>query len=150
LSELKNDPVALDIYGNNMNSLKAKATTLQLDNVMFKGSVGDVTQHMDGYSAFVITSSSGEGFSLALLEAMGSGLPVICSDIPQFVEAVNDAAVIFKTSDVSSLVRQVRSLIGDPNRLRAMSSQSMERAAMFSRQRFSDAMSDIYKNTTPE
>jgi glycosyltransferase involved in cell wall biosynthesis len=143
LSKFNDKEITLDIYGGNMQGLQKLTAG---NTIAFKGSVADVTEHMDGYSAFIITSKSGEGFSLALLEAMGSGLPVVCSDIPQFLEAVGDTAVVFRRGDVNSLVSQLRRLQDNPGQLQLLASRALERAGMFSKERFQKSMSRIYRN----
>lgn len=44
-----------------------------------------------------------EGFGLPLLEAMGAGCPIICSDIPCFREIADDAARYFNPEDEGSI-----------------------------------------------
>src|ERR1017187_5536048 len=51
---------------------------------------------------FVLPSDV-EGLSLALLDAMGAGLCVLTSDVPENREAVEDAGFTFRRGDVSDL-----------------------------------------------
>src|SRR5258708_5698212 len=52
-----------------------------------------------------------EGLSLALLEAMGAGLCVLVSDIPENLELMADAGFMFRHGDVADLKRMLRLLI---------------------------------------
>ena len=62
---------------------------------------------------FVLPSDV-EGLSLALLDAMGAGLCVLTSDVPENREAVEDAGFTFRRGDVSDLADRLRFLIANP------------------------------------
>jgi glycosyltransferase involved in cell wall biosynthesis len=62
---------------------------------------------------FVLPSDM-EGLSLALLDAMGAGLCVLSSDIPENREAVADAGFTFRRGDVADLADRLRFLIANP------------------------------------
>jgi glycosyltransferase involved in cell wall biosynthesis len=62
---------------------------------------------------FVLPSDI-EGMSLALLDAMGAGVCVLASDIPENVEVVEGAGFTFQRGDVTGLRRMLALLISDP------------------------------------
>jgi glycosyltransferase involved in cell wall biosynthesis len=62
---------------------------------------------------FVLPSDL-EGLSLALLDAMGAGLCVLASDVPENREAINDAGFTFRRGDVGDLTERMRFLIANP------------------------------------
>jgi glycosyltransferase involved in cell wall biosynthesis len=62
---------------------------------------------------FVLPSEL-EGLSLALLDAMGAGLCVVASDIPENREAVQDAGFTFRQGDASDLADRLSFLIANP------------------------------------
>jgi glycosyltransferase involved in cell wall biosynthesis len=62
---------------------------------------------------FVLPSDM-EGLSLALLDAMGAGLCVLSSDVPENREAVADAGFTFRNGDVADLTDRLRFLIANP------------------------------------
>ncbi len=62
---------------------------------------------------FVLPSDI-EGMSLALLDAMGAGVCVLASDIPENVEVVEGAGFTFQRGDVGDLQRMLALLISDP------------------------------------
>jgi len=62
---------------------------------------------------FVLPSDM-EGLSLALLDAMGAGLCVLASDIPENREVVEGAGYLFKPSDASDLADRLRFLMANP------------------------------------
>lgn len=145
MSRLKDKPVELDIYGHGMEPIKTLAESLHANNVRFKGLVKNIPEVLKEYSCFVICSDSGEGFSLALLEAMQARVPVICSDIPQFTEAVGTSALIFRKGEVESLVEKIEQLIANPQHLVSLSEGSRQRAAFFSKEIFTERIQRIYQ-----
>ncbi len=62
---------------------------------------------------FVLPSDM-EGLSLALLDAMGAGLCVLTSDVPENREAIEGAGFSFKSGDASDLAERLRFLIANP------------------------------------
>ena len=71
-------------------SLEAQAAALGIGGrVHFLGDRSDVRQLLQGFDLFVLSSLS-EGYSMALLEACASGLPVIATDVGGNHEIVVD------------------------------------------------------------
>jgi glycosyltransferase involved in cell wall biosynthesis len=68
------------------------------------------------HDLFLFTSAAAEGFPLTILEAMGSGLPVIASLSGGQNELIEDGvnALGFKPGDVPALVSHIERLAGDP------------------------------------
>jgi glycosyltransferase involved in cell wall biosynthesis len=61
---------------------------------------------------FVLPSDL-EGLSLALLDAMGAGLCVLSSDVPENREAIADAGFTFRHGDVADLADRLRFLMAN-------------------------------------
>lgn len=64
-------------------------------------------------ACFVLPSIT-EGFGLPLLEAMGRGVPVACSNISALPEVAGDAAHYFDPFDVSDIARAITEVLADP------------------------------------
>jgi glycosyltransferase involved in cell wall biosynthesis len=62
---------------------------------------------------FVLPSDL-EGLSLALLDAMGAGLCVLTSDVPENREVVDGAGFTFRRGNTADLAEQLRFLIANP------------------------------------
>ena len=62
---------------------------------------------------FVLPSDL-EGLSLALLDAMGAGLCVLTSDVPENLEVVDGAGFTFKSRNSADLADRLRFLIANP------------------------------------
>jgi glycosyltransferase involved in cell wall biosynthesis len=98
--------------------------------------------------AFVMPSER-EGLSLALLEAMGRGLPVVVSDGVGNPETVGDAGIVVPLGDTAALAGQLhrlaqdpaaRSRFGDAARRRVASAFALERWQADMRRVFSAAL----------
>lgn len=61
------------------------------ENITFAGYRSDIPVVLRALDAFVLPSLPGEGLPLALLEAMGAGVPVIASRIPGVIEVFEGA-----------------------------------------------------------
>jgi len=145
LAHFSTTEVTLDVFGSGMEPLMAAVEQSGISNITFHGSVADVSSLMKDYSAFIIASKSSEGFSLSLVEAMASGMPIVCSDIPQFLEAVGDSAFVFRRSDVQSLVNCLTDILRNPSKLSDNASKSLQRSKLFSQDVFVRKMRELYE-----
>ena len=75
---------------------------------------------------FVLPSDM-EGLSLALLDAMGAGVCVLASDIPENRELVDGAGFTFRHGDREDLERMLRLLISEPEVRKAAASKAREK-----------------------
>lgn len=82
----------LDVFGDGSlrNDLSRQVQSLGLcDHVRFHGSREDVRDFLPGYRAYVHASTS-ESSSLAIMEAMSAGLPIVAGDIGPISELCDD------------------------------------------------------------
>ncbi|TCS71932.1 glycosyltransferase involved in cell wall biosynthesis [Sulfuritortus calidifontis] len=84
------------------------------DRIRILGWQDDVAGLLAGLDIFVLPSRW-EGLSLAILEAMSSGLPVVVSDIPGNRDLVNVGVdgYVFRPDDDADLAAKLASLIAD-------------------------------------
>jgi len=73
----------------------------------------DFNELLTNAMLFVLPSDL-EGLSLALLDAMGAGVCVLASDIPENCEVVQGAGFAFRAGDVDDLARMLWLLISNP------------------------------------
>lgn len=86
---------------------------------------GDALHELLSNAALFVLPSDLEGLSLALLDAMGAGVCVLTSDIPENREVVEGAGFTFRAGDVDDLTRMLALLIADPE-IRAAAGRSAQ------------------------
>ncbi|SDC70054.1 glycosyltransferase [Niabella drilacis] len=139
-------PVHIYIYGDLMEPLKTFVNDNKIDGIVsFMGISSKVLQDLIKYDAFITVSNGGEGFSLAVLEAMAVGMGIICSDIPQFVEAVgSDSKLLFKSDNEEDLVQLIHKLVRFPEIVSENGNDMFDRAELFSRLEYGAKIRKLY------
>lgn len=84
---------------------------------------GDVLNEILTNAAIFVLPSDIEGMSLALLDAMGAGVCVLASDIPENRETIDDTGFLFRRGDVRDLGRMLNLLISNVGGIRARSAE---------------------------
>lgn len=117
-------------------ALRAQAERLGIaGEVRFLGYVarGDIAAVYREADVFVLASQN-EGMSIALLEAMASGLPVIVTRAGGTAELVEDGVngLIVPWADVAALAAALGRFVDEPSLQREVSAQNRQRAEQFS------------------
>ena len=86
----------------------------------------DLEELLTNAMLFVLPSDL-EGLSLALLDAMGAGVCVLASDIPENCEVIEGAGFTFKRGDVNDLARMLQMLVSQPKARQAAALKARER-----------------------
>ncbi|HEX6489368.1 MAG TPA: glycosyltransferase family 1 protein [Candidatus Dormibacteraeota bacterium] len=95
--------------------------------------------------------SLAEGFGIPALEAMASGLPVACSDIPVLHETCGDAAMYFSPRDPAGIAAAVNQLLSDDGLRAELVRAGKARAAVFSWRRTAELTLAAYQRAaSPE
>lgn len=91
------------------------------ERVRFLGDRGDVAQLLQGLDLYAMSSIS-EGYSIALLEACASGLPIVTTDVGGNAEIVRDHVngCIVPARDPDAMAAAMIELLADPARAQAM------------------------------
>lgn len=91
------------------------------------GDRGDVADLLRAFDLFVMSSRS-EGYSIALLEACASALPIVATDVGGNAEIVRDGenGLLRPPADPVALADALRVLLTDPARARAMGQVGLE------------------------
>jgi glycosyltransferase involved in cell wall biosynthesis len=120
--------------GPERSRLEAQARRLGVDErVHFLGHRADVPELLAAADAFVLPSLH-EGSSLALLEAMAAGKPVVATAIPGSDELVVDgqSGLLVSPRDPDALARALRRVRSEPETRRRLAETAQARAARFS------------------
>jgi glycosyltransferase involved in cell wall biosynthesis len=114
-----NDRFILLIIGipkSNQKEVLEYANTFNIaeEKIIMPGFIDNIFEYYKAMDIFLLPSRS-EGFSLALLEAAASGLPIIASNIPgndEFIEN-NKNGLLFNISDPGDLTQYILRLSND-------------------------------------
>ena len=104
--------------GSEKENLLALAKKLNVsDRIFFAGFRKNSTDYLPLFDIYLIPSRS-EGVSLALLEAVASKTPVVCSDIISFTELFeNDELSFFELDNITSLNNAIAFSLTNRNQL---------------------------------
>ena len=102
------------------------------DDVLFLGwlSHDDVPLIYNAANVLVFPSLH-EGFGMPVIEAMASGVPVICSGIPPLKEITDSAAIFVDPFDPRDIARGILSVLTDNKLRERLIEDGLERAGMF-------------------
>jgi glycosyltransferase involved in cell wall biosynthesis len=96
------------------------------DRVVFLGDRSDVRDLLPGLDVFAMSSVS-EGYSIALLEASASALPIVATNVGGNAEIVNDgiSGRIVEPGAAALFADALQEVLADPARARAMGAAGM-------------------------
>ena len=107
---IKDKNIELDIYGTgNLQKELQQQINKTGAKVFLKGEVSNIEAVIPQYDLFVM-SSTYEGFSLGILEAMAMRMPLLLSNISSFKEQCENNAWYFSLADVQDAASQIVSL----------------------------------------
>jgi glycosyltransferase involved in cell wall biosynthesis len=148
-SNLKSELIALDIFGD--GNLRAQLQKSIDDNnlpVTLLGTVADIKEKLLDYDLFIQVSEH-EGFGLSVIEAIGSGLPVLLSDIPVFREITRGYAHFLPLDNDAIASERLRTLINDVEVRRGFIQTSFEYcASMYNERQYIKNLLSIYNEAT--
>ncbi|MEP6627704.1 MAG: glycosyltransferase family 4 protein [Ginsengibacter sp.] len=114
--------------------------------VLLKGQVNNIETVLGDYDLFIMPSRF-EGFSLSVLEAMSTRLPLLLSDIPSFKEQCGDCATYFDLSETLDFNQKLNYLIEHPEERFEKASRGFERVTHnFTLARHMTDLKEIYFN----
>jgi len=143
---LKEYPVSLKIYGNINNPTYSQLQSeIQRDelNIVLKGPLENVQEELSNNDLFVM-SSRNEGFGMAAVEAMASGLPLLLSNLPVFHEVTFDNAVFFDITNPTSFATLIKEIFEGKHHLNQLSKNGIEIAKQYNKEKYLAGLYSIY------
>jgi glycosyltransferase involved in cell wall biosynthesis len=120
---------------HDLESYKTLAAQLGLRNhtdIFFLVAVGaDLLALYHGAILFVLLSWY-ESFSLPLVEAMASGLPIIASNSACLPEIMGDGGILVDPRNIDEWISTVRRVLGSPELQQHLRGRAVERSQFFS------------------
>ncbi|MEO6730782.1 MAG: glycosyltransferase family 1 protein [Ferruginibacter sp.] len=85
-----------------------------------------------------------EGFGLPVLEALWSGLPVICSNTSSLPEVAGDAALYFAPTDYPSLATHMINIATNDKLVEELRDKGFKQAKSFAKEKYADSIMKVY------
>lgn len=129
--------------GDERKMIEEQIKTLKLKNVHLHGALfGKSLLKKYQQSDIFLFPSFNEGMSLALLEAMASGMPVVTSGLEQNIELLGDGALYVDNQNARHYAAAIDTIINDQAQKEKMSAANRENALNF---RWDNIVSQIVK-----
>ncbi|MEJ8803032.1 glycosyltransferase [Pontibacter sp. H249] len=147
---LKDREVYLDIMGEGplMQELECIKEANALRNVRLLGKCNNMHELLHKYDIFML-SSTYEGMSLAVIEAMAVGLPCILSDIEPNREVTGGHAIFFDLSSPEDCVTRITELAENAELRNKLSIAGRGRAKVFHKHKYLSQLEALYKQYLP-
>lgn len=132
--------------GDRLNYLRQLAKSLEIfDKVMFLGFRNDVSEIYKIVDMFAF-SSYREGLSVSLIEAMTSGLPVVCSKIRGNTDLIEHGkgGYLLELDDVEGFAASIEKIIDDAELLNMMGTHNVDEAKKYDKEAVKREMKKLY------
>lgn len=97
-------------------------------NIIFTGTQsGEILNELFSNAYLFVQPSESEGLSIALLEALSYGLPVLVSDIPENKEVIEGNGFMFENKNVKDLEDNLRKLVENESLLHGIEEKAKKR-----------------------
>ncbi|MEI6250185.1 MAG: glycosyltransferase family 4 protein [Actinomycetes bacterium] len=120
--------------------------------IHFLGEVsdGEKADFLKSVSLYVAPNTGGESFGIIIAEAMASGAAILASNLPPFVNVLEDAAEYFENEDVADLANKIGKLMGDESLREHYRSAGLIRAPIFDWDEIVPKILSIYEMITAD
>lgn len=125
--------------------MSSAQTLLARQELRILGYVSDAdVAHLYSGAAAVCYPSRYEGFGLPALEAMASGVPIICSNATSLPEVVGADGLLIDPDDVSGFTDGLRQVLEDRQFAKALGLRGLARSQLFSWQQCAQETLGVY------
>lgn len=102
------------------------------EQIIFTGTVsGEKLEQLFSHCYLFVQPSESEGMSLALLEAMGYGKPILISNISENVSVLRGSGFVFENKNEKDLEAKLLDILGNPEVAKKAGKESQEIAKEF-------------------
>lgn len=122
------------------------ALGLNEGNVIQLSGQDDLLGALYGAARCFVYPSMYEGFGIPLLEAMGFGCPVVCSNTSSIPEVAGDAALCVAPDDIDAMRDAIEKASFDEDVRQMLGSRGAERIRMFSWAKCAEETTKIYRD----
>lgn len=136
---LVGDGESRDVLGEEARSLGVG------DGVLFRGAIPDVWPDLWRASCFVLTSQY-EGLPLAVLEALGAGLPVISTDVGAVSEVLGESGMLVPPGDLLALVDGLERILRDVPLRTSMAEEALRESKRFAISAVAENYVKVYRD----
>ena len=140
--------VILDVVGEGelRGNIEALIQKFRLQNVKLHGrqSGKELLEFYRSADVFVLPSLK-EGVSLAMLEALAAGLPVMASDAPEMRQILDTCGILIQDPTAANYARALDALLANKDTLRKLSIASVQTARSYSWESVLGSIEDVYK-----
>ncbi|MCX2727303.1 glycosyltransferase family 4 protein [Thermomicrobium sp. 4228-Ro] len=148
--------VQLEIVGEGVERTRLEMLATELgvrDRVVFRGGVPPalMPEVLNRFHLLVVPSRTRrnwkEQFGRVIIEALSCGVPVIGSSSGEIPQVIGDPALVFPEDDVDALVRLLRDLLADLERLRRLGEAGRRRVlAHYTQRRIAEQYYAVYQS----
>lgn len=140
--------IFLDIVGEGeeRNNLETLIQRYRLQNVKLHGKKTgkELIELYKSANIFVLPSSQ-EAFSLAMLEALAAGLPIVASDLPEIRQVLDECGILIQNPTAANYAKALDELISNKSKIQTLSALSVQKARSYSWVSVLDAIERVYK-----
>lgn len=148
MTRLRDLDAELVVAGSGPEERAARSLAEQLQvEATFLGRVSDedVPRLYASADVYCAPGLGGESFGIVLVEAMATGAPVVCSDLPGFRAVAGGSALLVPPGEAGPLADALRDVLTDPQRAASMTKMSRQMARAFDWQRLVVGIEEIYR-----
>lgn len=142
---LKDQNLEWHIYGEgpDRKHIENLLRRLKIKNVILQGATKNVNKIIRNYDLFFMPSRW-EGFGIALLEAMASGLPCLISDLKVFQEVAGTNVMYFAISNPESAVKIIQDILQGHININNFNRMSINQAQKYRKADYLKKLAEFY------
>jgi 1,2-diacylglycerol 3-alpha-glucosyltransferase len=115
-------------------------------NIIFTGMVSPDEVHLYyKIGDIFVTASTSETQGITYIEAMASGLPILCRQDECIEELVSDGVTGFTFVNCGEFIKKAKMILGDPSLQQSTIAAAKEKADVFSIENFAKYVEDTYQ-----